>query len=639
MATTQSTVVLVDLGEQGASIHSALVQLGIATHQVAQAQAESWFRDSAPRGVVTSTRSLETVVRALRALPLTFEVPVFVLADDVDATRSRVSRREVTAVVALDIDPGMLSLRLKTALQQAKATRNDRQATLMGFGAETKAAVTAARARATEAREAESREAMRQAMESALSRSEHPISVPSQRPPAPPQKKGTQRRAAQGAPASRGPADQAAPEALSAPAPLASSPDPFHSPPKNPGWGAVSPSAEAGVEPNVHTSAPPLPPMRRSNHSISEQLAAGDFSPPPNPIPLGLAALPLGSSPYLASADTGSAVMTLAGAMPETDVEELAPAATLPKTRLLRYGGAFAGVGLLAALVVVAVGGSSDEHAIEPSSSAVTGETPPPSAAVPPAASSASSATQAPGQGERAPNPDGPLPQARDGERERFQVANTRALKSCETLLGKPRAQFASNPKWQSSAAWKQARKNLMAGKQEAAHTLMCKAAFIDPSGPATSGLVKFYLSERALVQAKQLAEAGLADGTGSTRVLTELLGDVHSQMGEVKEARSLWLETMKLSAPDPKRLEPVVRNFIKSANSARRGGDLDLAERLLRRAAAFEPDNAMVAEAFASVLEKNGQPALAQVWARHALTLDADSKTAREVLSALPRQ
>ena len=109
MATTQSTVVLVDLGEQGASIHSALVQLGIATHQVAQAQAESWFRDSAPRGVVTSTRSLETVVRALRALPLTFEVPVFVLADALVRAWGEEDHREALAVLVAALPTGALA--------------------------------------------------------------------------------------------------------------------------------------------------------------------------------------------------------------------------------------------------------------------------------------------------------------------------------------------------------------------------------------------------------------------------------------------------------------------------------------------------------------------------------------------------
>jgi tetratricopeptide (TPR) repeat protein len=173
-------------------------------------------------------------------------------------------------------------------------------------------------------------------------------------------------------------------------------------------------------------------------------------------------------------------------------------------------------------------------------------------------------------------------------------------------------------------------------GERDTAHQLMCQAAFIDPSGPASVGLAGFYLANRSLKNAEEWALYGLEQRPAFPRKSQELLGDILVQMGKVNEAREIWLKTMNLNKDDHGKLRSVARTLTASAVKARRGGDFPLAERLLRRAVTFDDTNAAAAAGLALALYKNDQPGLAKRWAQRALSLDANSGEGLFVLGEL---
>ena len=218
---------------------------------------------------------------------------------------------------------------------------------------------------------------------------------------------------------------------------------------------------------------------------------------------------------------------------------------------------------------------------------------------------------------------------------ELFKVADPTHIDDCDKALKKPEAYYKKQPKWKGAQAWKLARKYLLQGKDALAFEQMCQSVTIDPSGQATGGLVNYFLRQRAVDQALAWAKRGV-EASKSNRAAKEAMGDALSQLGQVDEARALWLETAKLKDDQTTRIQAVARNWVKLAKKSRRGGDFALAERLLRRAAAFDPKNAEMAAEFAVTLEKNAQPGLAKNWAKKALELDPSSEAAQGVLSNL---
>jgi|GEM_PF-6174276 len=196
-------------------------------------------------------------------------------------------------------------------------------------------------------------------------------------------------------------------------------------------------------------------------------------------------------------------------------------------------------------------------------------------------------------------------------------------IKSCEELLTRSRAELQALPSWQGKGLWKRARKELLVGNHENSHQLMCQAAFVDPGGPASVGLARYYLTHRSLENAKYWAAYGIEHRGKRTRSSEELLGDMHNQSGELEKAKAIWLETMRLNPDDQSKLVRVARSLLLSARKSIRGGDPPLAERLLRRAATFDPKNAEIAATLSTVLTKNAQTNLAEQWATHAETLN----------------
>jgi tetratricopeptide (TPR) repeat protein len=219
-----------------------------------------------------------------------------------------------------------------------------------------------------------------------------------------------------------------------------------------------------------------------------------------------------------------------------------------------------------------------------------------------------------------------------------YKIDKPIEMESCETATGKSAQDFATTKKWRAIQSWKLSRQRLMAGKEDDALKHMCESAFIDASGPAAAGLVKYYLGKRALAQALAWAERAIEATSGgpSKRAAQQALGDVLNQLGKLDEAKKVWLESFNLTADQTDRLEPVCRNFVGAALRSRKGGDPALAEQMLRRAAAFSPDNAATAALLADILLENEQPQLAQRWAKRALEKDAGSEIAQRVLDRL---
>lgn len=247
-------------------------------------------------------------------------------------------------------------------------------------------------------------------------------------------------------------------------------------------------------------------------------------------------------------------------------------------------------------------------------------------------------AQQAEEKADAPPPEQSPEPETVSGEAAYYLVENQVQLDSCEKALGKTAADFSTAKKWQASQSWKMARKSLMAGSEDKALQHMCEATFIDPAGPATVGLAKYYLGRRSLDQAHTWAQKAVevAAGANSKRIAQQVLGDVFSQMGKPEEARKVWLESFNLTEDQTERLGPVVRNFINAAVKARKGGDPALAEQLLRRATTFEPDNVNASALLAATLLDNGEKKLAKLWAERALKKKPGLDMAEEVLKAI---
>jgi Tfp pilus assembly protein PilF len=299
---------------------------------------------------------------------------------------------------------------------------------------------------------------------------------------------------------------------------------------------------------------------------------------------------------------------------------------------------ALTAAGVLAVLGVggmLAVGGNAGETKSQAETETVTSSTasgPPPATATAPT-KPADGNTDGVGSIETAPKPE-----EATGEAAFYQVQSTTSMDTCEVALGKSASDFGSVKKWRATQAWKLARKSLMAGREDEALKQMCEASFIDASSPATIGLAKYYLGRRGLEQAHSWASKAVdvALGANSKRTAQQVLGDVLSQMGKVDEARSVWLVSFNLTADQPARLAPVVRNFINAAVKARKGGDPALAEQLLRRATTFEPDNVNAAALLSATLLENGEKKLAKAWAERALQKKPGLDMAEDVLKSL---
>ncbi len=568
-------IFLIDLGDRASAMQKALsamgFQVGAGTHE----QLAEVIGQALPHVIVAPEPILGELKSALDQTPGGSEVLLFLLSKDAAALSQRVPLG-ATARVPADIDAGVLGLRIQAAAQTSTSLRN-RQATLVGFTAADLASPA----------------------ELPPSAQLAPSIPPSLKP----------------GPASVAPASRASSEPAPIPPPLSQPPTAQAStPPPVPSTESAPPKADS-----VSTSAPPLPSLSKIPSAGPSSAALESVSPLSQPVPLQPSSF---QEPSAASANP------VALTLPPDELETAGS-----KKKKLLFASAAAAVVLLG-VGVFALSGSSSEESLATGEAENSGEAPTQQAvaaakpeAKEPAAATADSARSSDSEPPTAPAAPAEPVAAVEGEAESqdsdaglFRIAAPTELESCEKQLGKSEEDFQSAAKWKSAQAWKLARKSLMSGKQEQAAKQMCESAFIDPRGPAVAGLVNYYLSERALEQAHKWALKGV-EVSPKSRAAQEALGDVLNQMGRVEEAREIWLTSFGLEEKDDAKLAGVVKNYVRSAVAARRGGAYPLAERLLRRALSFDPENADAVALFVTTLRKNGQDGLAEKWDSRAST------------------
>lgn len=168
-------------------------------------------------------------------------------------------------------------------------------------------------------------------------------------------------------------------------------------------------------------------------------------------------------------------------------------------------------------------------------------------------------------------------------------------------------------------------RQLLMQGKLEASLSALCEAARLNP---AHSGIA-FEVARAALIArnaatAARFAERSLAL-TPPDRRSKELLADALAWQGNIEAARAEWFGIHKLSAPTEKTLGNLHLGAVLEARTAAKQGDYAQAERFLRRALCFDPENVATTTQLARVLLLAGQHKAAQRWIQRALALDAN--------------
>jgi len=127
-----SIVFLVELGERGVELGRLLTRAGFDTRAISAIEIGNALDHILPAVIVCPHVCVDGVAKALRGRPGSTEITWFAMAPESAGPHVKGSLpREVTAVVRDDIDPGILSLRLKAATQQAPGPRAMAQ-TLMG---------------------------------------------------------------------------------------------------------------------------------------------------------------------------------------------------------------------------------------------------------------------------------------------------------------------------------------------------------------------------------------------------------------------------------------------------------------------------------------------------------------------------
>jgi tetratricopeptide (TPR) repeat protein len=168
-------------------------------------------------------------------------------------------------------------------------------------------------------------------------------------------------------------------------------------------------------------------------------------------------------------------------------------------------------------------------------------------------------------------------------------------------------------------------RQLLMQGKLEASLSALCEAARLNPthSGIAFE-VARTALIARNAVTAARFAERSLAL-TPPDRRSKELLADALAWQGNVEAARAEWFGIHKLTAPTDKTLKTLHLGAMLEARTVSKQGDYAQAERFLRRALCFDPENVATTTQLARVLLLAGNPKAAQGWITRALALDAN--------------
>jgi tetratricopeptide (TPR) repeat protein len=162
----------------------------------------------------------------------------------------------------------------------------------------------------------------------------------------------------------------------------------------------------------------------------------------------------------------------------------------------------------------------------------------------------------------------------------------------------------------------------LIRGNTKGAHLAFCQAIQLgEPSAKMLMGLARVLLMQSDLAEALTTVERVLEQKPESVQAL-ELKGDILIRSGRVDEARQLWVKAAGGSRASALLVQNLLKANRKGASSAMKAGDLQRAERLLRRAIAFEVQDQETCLKLVSVLEKQGELSAAKRWTVYADSL-----------------
>lgn len=197
---------------------------------------------------------------------------------------------------------------------------------------------------------------------------------------------------------------------------------------------------------------------------------------------------------------------------------------------------------------------------------------------------------------------------------------------SCEALLeGVPPE---NDNKWSAEHVLA-ARRALVRGDVEGSQRAYCQALRArENDATAAVELAQVLLLRRDATAAARWAEQAARLEPSSARVLA-LLGDTAVRTGDLDGARAAWLKSAKLTAEDGPGIERMVESTLEAAERSLKERDPARAERLLRRAVVFQPENGPAHANMALVLTQLGFAESAALWSKRAAEL-ATGGTAR---------
>lgn len=187
----------------------------------------------------------------------------------------------------------------------------------------------------------------------------------------------------------------------------------------------------------------------------------------------------------------------------------------------------------------------------------------------------------------------------------------------------------------QAAVSLGKARQSMVLGRLDDALTLLCEAVLVHPESLALEELAALYLTKGSPEQALEWYQKAAALRPDRTRTL-ELGGDIHSQLGNVADAKAAFVASLRVKPDDEKTLKAVSKQFSDQGNSEFRGGGFDAATLLYRRSATLDPSNAEALAGLSATSAAVGNAKAAARWAEQTLLVDEGHHVALVVQAAL---
>jgi len=227
------------------------------------------------------------------------------------------------------------------------------------------------------------------------------------------------------------------------------------------------------------------------------------------------------------------------------------------------------------------------------------------------------------------PEDDEPQP----AEPDNLWVAPPRkSLPTCDELIADEEA-LKLGGMAQAKLSWSGAKTALMRGELGRAQLLMCEAVTIYPESLAWEGLIDLAITQGAPQSASLWVSRALALRGERGRTLL-LVGDIQSQLGQTKTALASWAQALGVDPTDSETLRQVGAQYRVEASAKMKSGDWANADRLLRRAATLDPNDAEALAGLAACRWALQDLTQAKAWADQALKLDAGQAEALVVLA-----